>query len=140
MALAAVRLVFYVFGPDLLRGSWVQTVFLGLGLTTVFLGSMLAYKEPVLKRRLAYSSVSQLAYVLFGIFLLDAAGLAGALLQVLFHAFAKNALFLAAGMLLLAGVRRADEIRGTGKALPVTMWCFALASLSLIGIPRRVAL
>ena len=133
--LAVLRLVFYVFGPDLLRGSWVQTVFLGLGLATVFLGSMLAYKEPILKRRLAYSSVSQLAYVLFGIFLLDAAGLTGALLQVLFHAFAKNALFLAAGMLLLAGVRRADEIRGTGKALPVTMWCFALASLSLIGIP-----
>ena len=73
--LAVLRLVFYVFGPALLRGSWVQTAFLVLSLVTVFLGSMLAYKEPVLKRRLAYSSVSQLSYVLFGIFLLDAAGL-----------------------------------------------------------------
>ena len=133
--LAVLRLVFYVFGPELLRGSWVQTAFLVLSLVTVFLGSMLAYKEPILKRRLAYSSVSQLAYVIFGIFLLDAAGLTGALLQVLFHAFAKNALFLAAGMLLLAGVGKVGELRGAGKALPVTMWCFALASLSLIGIP-----
>ena len=81
----------------MLRGTWVQYMLIILALTTVFVGSMLAFKEKLLKKRLAYSSVSQVSYVLFGLFLMTPASVEGALLQVVFHAIAKNILFLCAG-------------------------------------------
>ena len=97
---------------------------------------MLAYKEQLLKKRLAYSTVSQVSYVLFGILLLSDDGLRGALLQVVFHAVAKDALFLAAGAIIVAtSCTRVEQLVGIGKRMPVTTWCFALASLSLVGIP-----
>jgi multicomponent Na+:H+ antiporter subunit D len=77
-------------------------VLLTLALCTVFVGSMLAYREKLLKRRLAYSTVSQVSYVLFGLFLFTPAGVLGALLQLVFHALAKDVLFLAAGAVIFA--------------------------------------
>ena len=94
--LAMIRVTFYLFGAGFLQGSWAQTVLLCLSLATVFAGSMLAYKEKVLKKRLAYSTVSQVSYVLFGLFLLNGVGFTGALLQMVFHALVKNRLFMAA--------------------------------------------
>ena len=109
---------------------------LSLAIFTVFMGSMLAYKEKVLKKRLAYSTVSQVSYILFGLYLANAVGFAGALLQLVYHAVAKNGLFLSAGCIMFFGHRsRVDQLRGMGKLLPTTMWVFALCSLSLIGIP-----
>lgn len=64
--LAIIRVVYYIAGVSFLKGTWVQTAFIALTLVTVFMGSMLAYKEKILKRRLAYSSVSQVSYILFG--------------------------------------------------------------------------
>lgn len=134
--LAILRVTWFVFGPELLSGSWVQNTVLTLALLTVFVGSMLAYKERVLKRRLAYSTVSQVSYILFGIFLLDGTALQGALLQLVFHAIAKNALFLAAGAMILAvGHTRVEQLRGVGSCTPAALAGFALAALSLIGIP-----
>ena len=60
--LAVIRIAYYIVGPDRLRGTWVQDVWMFLTLLTVFMGSMLAYKEPMLKKRLAYSTVSQVSY------------------------------------------------------------------------------
>ena len=134
--LGILRVTFYVYGADLLRGTWVQTALLVLALATIFTGSMLAYKEKVLKKRLAYSTISQISYVLFGVFLLTETALQGAFLQIVFHAVAKNALFLAAGaVLFMTNCTRVDQLEGIGKKMPVTMWCFTIASLSLIGIP-----
>lgn len=134
--LGIIRVTYYLFGVDFLKGSWVQTVLMILTLATVFVGSMLAYKEKILKKRLAYSTVSQVSYVLFGLTVMNPVAFAGALLQVLFHAAAKNTLFLSAGAIIYnTGCTRVDELKGIGKKMPVTMWCFALASLSLIGIP-----
>ena len=94
------------------------------------------FKEKLLKKRLAYSSVSQVSYVLFGLFLFTPEGFLGALLQVVFHAVAKNILFLSAGSIIyMTHKTRVDELRGIGKQMPIVMWCFTLASLSLIGIP-----
>lgn len=76
--------------PDNLRGTSAQYILLTLSIITIFMGSMLAYKEKVLKKRLAYSTVSQVSYVIFGLLLLNEWGVVGALLQVLFHALAKN--------------------------------------------------
>ncbi len=134
--LAILRLNWFVFGPDLIRGTWVQRVVLILAIFTIFAGSMLAFLEKVLKRRLAYSTVSQVSYALLGIFLLDSAGLEGALYQFLFHALAKDTLFLAAGAMILAtGCTRVDEFRGIGRRAPAVLWGFTLGALSLIGIP-----
>lgn len=134
--MAIIRVTFYLFGADFLRGSWAQTTLLCLALATVFAGSMLAYKEKVFKKRLAYSTVSQVSYVLFGLFLLNSVGFTGALLQVVFHALVKNLLFLAAGAVIYkTGKTDVRELVGIGKQMPIVIWCFAFGALSLIGIP-----
>ena len=134
--LALIRVAYYLFGWPFLDGSWAQRAVLVLALITIFLGSTLAMREDTLKKRLAYSTVSQVSYVLFGLFLFTPAGVLGALLQLVFHALAKDVLFLAAGAVIFATNRtRVDQLRGIGRRMPVTMWCFTLAALSLIGIP-----
>ena len=134
--LAIVRVTCYIFGMDFLRGTWVQTVWIILTLTTVFMGSMLAYKEPVLKKRLAYSTVSQLSYILFGLAIMDGDALTGSLLHVLAHGFIKATLFLCAGAIIYTtGKTRVEELRGIGKEMPLTIWCYTFVSLGLIGIP-----
>ena len=134
--LAVIRVTYYMFGVDFLQGSWPQYVLLTLALATVFVGSMLAYREKLLKRRLAYSTVSQVSYVLFGLLLLTPEGVQASLLQMVFHALAKDALFLGAGAIIFStNYLRVDQLRGIGKRMPVTMMCFTLAALSLIGIP-----
>lgn len=134
--LAILRSTFYLLGADFLIGTWAQDVLKWLAIITVFTGSMLALREKVLKKRLAYSTVSQVSYVLFGIFSLNSAGFTGAMLQVAFHSLAKNVLFLTAGSVIFAtGYTRTDQFAGIGRKMPVTMWCFAIGALSLIGIP-----
>ena len=134
--LAIIRVTYYLFGADFLRGTWAQTAVLMLSVITIFMGSMLAYKEKLLKRRLAYSTVSNVSYVVFGLMLLCPAGFMGALLQVVFHAVAKNILFLCAGAIIYKTHKTfVHELVGIGKEMPIVMWTFALAALSLIGIP-----
>lgn len=134
--LAMIRVVYYIVGPDVLRGTWVQTVWIVLSLLTVFMGSMLAYKEKVFKKRLAYSTVSQVSYMLFGLSLLQSTAFVGALSHVVFHSVIKNGLFLVAGAVIVkTGWTRVEEMRGLGKVMPVTLGCYTLASLALVGIP-----
>ena len=134
--LAVIRLVYYSVGPVFLRGTWVQTAWMCLAMATVFMGSMMAWREKVLKKRLAYSTVSQLSYVMLALSLLCEGGLQGALLHVLQHACAKGALFLCAGVFLhLFGTGEVETLRGVGKRTPLVLWGFTLASLSLVGIP-----
>lgn len=134
--LAILRVVFYLIGPDFLRGTWVQYMLLTLSLITVFMGSMLAYREKVLKKRLAYSTVSQLSYIVFGIALLNPVGLTGSFLHMAAHAFIKCTLFLCAGAIIFrTGITNVDDLTGIGKKMPVTIWCFTIVSLGLIGIP-----
>lgn len=134
--LAIIRVTYYLFGPQFLLGSWAVTALLIMALCTIFVGSMLALREKQLKKRLAYSTISQVSYVLFGLLLLTPDGTRGALLQIVFHALAKDTLFLAAGAIIMTTeFTRVDQLSGIGRRMPVTMWCFTLASLSLIGIP-----
>ncbi len=134
--LGMVRAVYYIFGVSFLRGTWVQTAWMVLTLITVFMGSMLAYREPVLKKRLAYSTVSQVSYILFGFSVMDAGSVTGGLLHVLCHGAIKAGLFLCAGALIYkTGKTRVEEFRGAGKEMPVLMWCYTILSLGLIGIP-----
>lgn len=134
--LAIVRVIFYVAGADLIRGTWVQYTWMTLALITVFMGSMMAYKEQLLKKRLAYSTVSQVSYILFGLSLLNMSGMVGALSHFVFHSVVKNCLFLAAGAIIYkTGRTTVSELKGIGKEMPVTMWCFTLVSITLVGIP-----
>lgn len=138
--LAVLRVIYYQFGVDFIRGTSVQYTWMTLTLITVFMGSMLAFKEPVLKKRLAWSSVSQVSYILFGLSVLNAAGMTGALLHVVFHSIVKNGLFLVAGAVIYTTHKtNVSELDGIGKQMPITMWSFTLLSITLIGIPPTSA-
>ena len=134
--LGILRTVYYLFGAEALRGTYVQSTVLILALVTVFMGSMLAYKEKVLKKRLAYSTVSQVSYVIFGLLLLQPLGFAGAILQAVFHSVAKVCLFLCAGAFICkTGKTRVEQLYGIGRSMPLPLFCFAVTGLSLVGIP-----
>lgn len=130
------RVVYYLFGAEFLRGTWVQYTWITLTLITIFFGSMMAYREKLFKKRLAYSTVSQVSYILFGMALLQPQALTGSILHIMFHAVIKSALFMSAGAIIYkTGIERVDEMRGIGKKMPKIMWCFTLCALALIGIP-----
>ena len=134
--LGMIRVAYYLVGADFLRGTWVQTAWMSLSLITVFMGSMLAYREKVLKKRLAYYTVSQASYILFGLSLLQPQAMTGALLHVVFHAVIKSCLFLSAGAIIYKTHKtRVAELRGIGKEMPIAMWCYTFAAAALIGIP-----
>ncbi|MFI3213460.1 MAG: proton-conducting transporter membrane subunit [Eubacteriales bacterium] len=134
--LGIIRVVYYLFGAAFISGTWVQTTWLILTLMTVFMGSMLAFREKVLKKRLAYSTVSQVSYILFGLALCNPIGMTGAILHVIFHAFIKCTLFLCAGAIIFkTGNIKVSELRGIGKQMPITIGCFTFVSLALVGIP-----
>ena len=134
--LGLLRVIYCFHGAQNLRGTWVQTVLMALSLLTVFIGSLLAYREHHLKKRLAWSTVSQVSYVVFGLSTLHPLGLLGAMLHVVCHSLVKDVLFMGAGAVILkTGETQVDALRGIGKRMPVTTWCFAIGSLGLIGIP-----
>ena len=134
--IAIIRLVYFSVGPDFIRGTWVQYAWMTLCMLTIFMGSMMAFREKVTKKRLAYSTISQISYINLGLSLLSLEGLRGGLLHVAAHAASKGCLFLCAGVFIYKlGRRRVSELRGIGHLMPITMWCFLIASLSLVGIP-----
>ena len=134
--LAIIRLAYFSVGEELLRGTWVQYAWMILAMVTIFMGSMMAFREKILKKRLAFSTVSQISYILLGLSFLSDEGLRGGLLHMMSHVAAKGCLFLVAGIFIVKlGVRDVRELRGVGRRMPLTLACFTLASLSLVGIP-----
>ena len=134
--LGIIRVLYFVAGVERLRGTWVQMLLMALSLLTVLMGSLMAFKEKKMKKRLAFSSVSQVSYVLFGLFTMTEAGFVGAILHILFHSLMKNTLFMGAGaMIHQTGKTQVEDYEGLGKKMPFTYACFAIASLGLIGIP-----
>lgn len=134
--LAVIRVVFYTVGADAIRGTWVTPAWLALAAITVLMGSMMAYREKLLKKRLAYSTVSNISYIMLGLATLTSTGELGALLHLTAHALAKNALFLSAGAIIYkTEITNVDDLHGIGRRMPVTLGAFTVASLSMIGIP-----
>lgn len=135
-AFAIMRITYYSFGTDFLYGTWAQNVILIFAIATIIFGSGRAVKEQHLKRRLAYSTVSNLSYIIFGIALMTPAGLVGALAHMICHAIMKITLFFCGGAVMYKTHREyVYEVRGLGKKMPVTFASFTLASLALIGVP-----
>ena len=133
---STVRVMLYVFGVDTMNA-------LNLGLPTAYfvsftivVASIIALSKDNLKARLAYSTVSQLSYIILGVALLTPAGIQGGLLHIANHAFAKITLFFCAGAIYVATHKKnISEMSGLGRAMPFTFGAFALASLSMIGAP-----
>ncbi len=134
--LSIIRLVYYSIGAERLAGTWAQYFWMGISCLAVVMGSTMAFMEKNFKKRLAYSTVSQISYIQLGLSVLSVRGLRGALVHLLQHAPSKACLFLAAGIFIyLFGRRKVEDLRGLGRRMPVTFWCITFASLSLVGIP-----
>ncbi len=135
-AFAIIRLTYYCFGVEFLRGTWAQGVVMSVALVTILYGSGRAVKETHLKRRLAYSTISNLSYILFGVTIMTPLGLAGALTHMLCHAMMKICSFFCAGaMICKTGRTFIYELDGIGRKMPVVMGIFTVASLALMGTP-----
>ncbi|MBQ9618542.1 MAG: proton-conducting membrane transporter, partial [Oscillibacter sp.] len=133
---AVTRLTWYAFGPNLLSGSAAQDFCILLSAFSMVFAAAMALKERHFKRRLAYSTMSNLSYILFGISLITARGLTGALSHMLFHGVIKMSLFLCAGAFMhVTGKEYLYEINGQGWRMPFTFAAYTLGALSLTGIP-----
>ena len=133
---AVIRSTFYSFGPEFLRGSWVQDAAMALAVFTIFYGSATALAEQHIKRRLAYSTISNLSYILFGVTLMSADGLCAALCHMVFHGVIKITLFFCAGAIICrTGEEYVQRMDGFGRKMPVTFGVFTFASAALCGVP-----
>ncbi len=133
---AIIRLTWYAYGTKLLEGTWAQSVVLCAAIATIFYGASRAVKETHWKRRLAWSTVANLSYIIFGAALMTREGLAAGLLHMAFHAEMKILAFFCCGAVLhQTGREYVSELDGLGRKMPITFICFTAASLGLVGIP-----
>ncbi|MDE6874762.1 MAG: proton-conducting membrane transporter [Lachnospiraceae bacterium] len=139
-AFAIIRITYYSFGTELLRGSFAQYTVLCFAVVTILFGSARAVKEPHLKRRLAYSTISNLSYIVFAALLMTPAGMVGSLMHMVAHAFIKITLFYCAGAILhRAGFEYVRDMRGIGRKMPYVCACFLVAGVALVGVPPMAA-
>ena len=135
-AFGCLRIVGYVFGVDLMRSVGLDTVLALLAGTTILFGSVRALGETHLKRRLAYSTVSQLSYIVLGAALGSVAALAGAMFHIVAHGFMKITMFFCAGSIYTESHRDdVSQFGGLGRQMPVTMTAFAVGAAGLAGTP-----
>lgn len=133
---AIIRLTWYAYGPDVIRDTPAQYIALAFAAFTILYGSSMAVRETHLKRRLAYSTVANLSYIIFGVMLLTPSGLAAALAHMAFHAVMKILLFFCAGNVTsFTGREFVRETDGLGTTMKLTFAAFTLGALSLTGIP-----
>ena len=130
------RVMLSVFGTDLLHALDLASLTTWLASFTIIVASLIALVKSDLKARLAYSTVSQLSYIVLGVAMLVPSGIIGGLLHITSHAFAKISLFFCAGAIIAAtGITDIRDMAGIGRRMPITMGAFGLASLSMIGVP-----
>ncbi|MCR4748538.1 MAG: proton-conducting membrane transporter [Lachnospiraceae bacterium] len=135
-AFAIMRITYYSFGADFVRGTWAQNIVMLFTVFTIVYGCSKALKETHLKRRLAYSTISNLSYILFGVTLMTPLGLVGALSHLVFHAFMKISSFFCAGAIMHQTEKHyIHELDGLGRRMPITFCIFTVSSLALMGVP-----
>ena len=126
----------FIFGFDLLRELWATDAMQIVAAFTMIVASLVAMTRDNLKARLAYSTISQLAYIVLGALLATEAGFIGGGLHIATHAFGKITLFFCAGAILVATHKtQVSQLDGLGRAMPLTMAAFLIGSLSIIGLP-----
>ena len=130
------RTMLYVFGVDtmnMLNLGIPTAYFVGF---TIIMASVIALSKDNLKARLAYSTVSQLSYIILGVALLTPHAIEGGLIHIVNHGFSKITLFFCAGAIFIASHKKyISEMSGLGRTMPFTFGAFAVASLSMIGAP-----
>ena len=130
------RVITGIFGSNLLLSLNLGTVLCYIAAFTILTASLIALSQDGLKRRLAFSTIGQLSYIILGAALLSPKGQVGGLVHIAMHAFGKITLFMCAGAIFVAtGKKYISEMVGIGKRMPVTMIAFFIGSLSVIGLP-----
>ena len=130
------KVVVYVFGLDLLTATGANLWLMYAAGITILLASLIAMQQDNLKRRLAYSTVSQLSYIVLGAATANALGVIGGGMHIAMHAFGKITLFFCAGAIYVATHKtEISDMRGLGRSMPFTMGAFAIGALSVIGLP-----
>ena len=130
------KVTLYVFGIDLVAELQTTQWLLYVAAATILLASLVALSQDNLKARLAYSTISQLGYIVLGTFLATSSGVIGGTLHMIMHAFGKITLFFCAGAILVTtGKTAVSEMHGLGRHMPFTMSAFVIGSLSIIGLP-----
>ncbi len=137
MAYVLLRCLYTVFGFDFsFLEMLVADILVVLGLIGIMIGSLTAIYQPNAKRLLAFSSVAQLGYIILAIGIANQTGLTAAIVHLFNHALSKGLLFLCLGCIFYRiGSARITDMKGIAKAMPITMTCFVIGSLSLVGIP-----
>ena len=130
------KVTVYIFGTDFIVQSSASDWLIWFAATTVLLASIIAMTQDNLKLRLAYSTISQLSYVVLGALLASNMSVLGGTLHISMHAFAKITLFFAAGAILVAANKsNISDMGGLGRMMPLTFGAFLIGSLSIIGLP-----
>ena len=133
---SVMKIVLYVFGTDLLHETGLSVWLMYVAGATILIASLIALAQDDLKARLAYSTVSQLSYIVLGAAIANPAGVLGGSMHILMHAFGKITLFFCAGAIAVATHKtKVSEMAGIGKSMPITMFAFLISSLSIIGLP-----
>lgn len=135
-AFAIMRLTYYGFGIEFLRGTWAQYLLMGMVIFTIVYGCSMAVRETHIKRRLAFSTISNLSYILFGVLIMTPLGLVGALCHMVFHGVMKICSFFCAGaMITQAHAVYVHELDGMAKKMPKVFAVFTVSALALMGVP-----
>jgi len=130
------KVTVYTFGVDYLATLWSADLLLYIATFTLLAASVVALRQDNLKRRLAYSTISQLSYVVVGAMLAVSMGIVGAGMQIVMHAFGKITLFFCAGAIYTAAHKSyVSELNGLGRIMPITFTAFFVGALSVIGLP-----
>ncbi len=133
---AVIRVIYYVYGSAYLSGEIYQSIAMAISSFTVLYASLRAVREHNIKRRLAWSTVSNLSYMLFAASLMTADGMAASLAHMLFHGIMKITLFFCAGAILTqTGLTEVSETRGLAKKMPIVFFAFTFAGMALCGVP-----
>jgi multicomponent Na+:H+ antiporter subunit D len=133
---ALVKFYFLIFGFELLDDIYIRHLILIMASSAMIFGSLFAFAQLDIKRRLAYSSVAQVGYVFLGIGLGSATGLAAGILHIFNHAVMKACLFMAAGAIYYqTGNKQVNRLQGLGYEMPITISAFSIAALSMVGLP-----
>ena len=133
---SVLKITVYIFGIDLLAGTDAATLLGYVAGFTMLAASLVALRQDNLKRRLAYSTVSQLSYIVLGATLASTWGVIGGGLHIVMHAFGKITLFFCAGAILVAAHKtEVSQLDGIGRRMPWTLGAFTVGALSMIGLP-----
>jgi len=134
--LGLIRVFHDLYGLDFLREAGWNNILLVLAVISMLYGSLCAIAQDNLNRRLAYSGIAQVGYILLGLSLLTSQAFVGSLYHIMAHAFMKGCMFLCAGVIFVnTGKQKISEMRGVGFQMPVTMIAFTIAAVSSVGIP-----